>query len=326
MFDLAHLFDVVAKHGPVMRVVVADIAGSVPREVGAAMLVWPGGQTGTIGGGTLEFEATQSALEMLAQGKTSRLSVHPLGPQLGQCCGGSVTLVSERITAQSLTKLADATYFLRRVSGQADMPLAIKRQEALARGQGQVVETNLADGWFLEPLTMRKTSLWIWGAGHVGRAMIDVIAPLDDFDITWIDTAKARFPENVPVQVTQLVGKDPAQLVAYAPKDAHHLIVTFSHALDLELCHRILMHGHSFAGLIGSKTKWVRFQRRLRDLGHKESQISRITCPIGDPTLGKTPQAIAISVAAGLLKFVNARKLGGAGDNDGQFAVYKRAD
>ena len=83
----------------------------------------------------------------------------------------------------------------------------------------------------------------------------------------------------------------------HAPPSAEHLVLTYSHALDLEICHRLLSHGFARAGLIGSATKWARFRKRLLALGHSEVSIARITCPIGDPALGKHPQAIAIGVA-----------------------------
>nr|MCE2749619.1 XdhC family protein [Rhodobacter sp.] len=82
---------------------------------------------------------------------------------------------------------------------------------------------------------------------------------------------------------------------------ADHLVLTFSHALDLELCHRLLTHGFASLGLIGSQTKRARFRSRLRALGHSDPQIARIRCPIGDPALGKHPQAIAIGVAQDIL-------------------------
>ena len=74
-----------------------------------------------------------------------------------------------------------------------------------------------------------------------------------------------------------------------------------SHGIDLDLCNALLNHGFAYAGLIGSKTKWARFQARLTDLGHHAAEISRITCPIGDPSLGKEPQAIAVGIAHALL-------------------------
>ncbi|MEP5154683.1 xanthine dehydrogenase accessory protein XdhC, partial [Planktotalea sp.] len=159
----------------------------------------------------------------------------------------------------------------------------------------------LINGWFVEPVAKPSRDLWIWGAGHVGRAMVDVYSPLPEFAITWIDTSEDRFPTDVPKNVTTLPARDPQLLVKHAPSQGEHLILTYSHALDLELCHQLLNHSFTFAGLIGSKSKWARFQSRLRDLGHTDQQIARLTCPIGDPYLGKHPHAIAIGVGAQLL-------------------------
>ena len=309
MLDRATLIDLIAKHGPCMRVVTAEVKGSGPREVGSAMIVWADGQAGTIGGGTLEFEATKTARQMLADGTDLKRSLHPLGPALGQCCGGAVTLVTERFDHQVLD-LMDRTVFARRVSGDAPMPFHMRRDMSDARAQGASIAPQLVDGWFIEPIVPTQNPLWIWGAGHVGRAFVDVFTPLPGFAITWVDTEQSRFPKTIPDTVDPLIAADPSQVVKHAPRDAHHLIVTFSHALDLSLCHHLLQQDFAFTGLIGSKTKWARFQKRLRDLGHSNDQISRITCPIGDPSLGKHPQAIAIGVAAKLLKSGQEQTLG----------------
>ncbi len=295
-FDLSALRDAVSNHGPVVRVVIADVSGSVPRERGTAMLVWDTGQSGTIGGGTLEFEAARRARALT----TARIDRVPLGPALGQCCGGAVTLVSEPFDATQVATLTEPDY-LRRIEGAGDVPLALQRRISAARNARQPLGLIFADGWLLEPVTPAREPLWIFGAGHVGRALISVLQPLGLHDLTWIDTAHDRFPDAVPSDVTQLVAANPGDLVKYAPTDASHLILTYSHALDLDLCHRLLDQGFGAAGLIGSRSKWARFRKRLRQLGHSNAQISRIRCPIGQPDLGKHPQAIAIGVAAQLL-------------------------
>ncbi|MEY8837519.1 xanthine dehydrogenase accessory protein XdhC, partial [Cribrihabitans sp. XS_ASV171] len=161
---------------------------------------------------------------------------------------------------------------------------------------------QLIEGWMVEPVTRPARPLWIWGAGHVGRAILDVMAPLPELAITWVDTAPERFPERVAECVTAVPAANPADLVRHAPHHAEHLVLTFSHALDLELCHRLLGHDFAFAGLIGSATKWARFRSRLAVLGHPPERIARITCPIGAPELGKHPQMIAVGVAAQLLR------------------------
>lgn len=230
-----------------IRITVTKTAGSAPRDAGTQMLVWANRTEGTIGGGTLEWEAMLEARRMLQDGRGSHCTTLPLGPALGQCCGGSVSLRWER--AEVL-----------------DQPKA-------------------------EPL-------WIYGAGHVGRAIVNVMASLPAFDITWVDTAANRFPQT---NITTLIAADPARVVAHAPENAHHLILTYSHEIDLGLCHAVLCHRFASVGLIGSATKWARFKRRLAALGHDNAQIARIACPIGDPSLGKHPSEIALGVATAMI-------------------------
>jgi xanthine dehydrogenase accessory factor len=306
-FDLAELDRAVARHGRVVRVVIAQVRGSSPREVGAAMLVWAEGQSGTIGGGALEHQATEAARTMLAPGAAARLTRHALGPDLGQCCGGAVQLLAEVYDAGKLVDLQGLEVIARPVITGAQMPLTVQRVLTRARGQGDAPPVQLIDGWMIEPLDRATLPLWIWGAGHVGRALVAVMAPLPDLAITWVDTGPERFPDTIPAQVTALPAFDPARLVPHAPMGAHHLILTYSHALDLALCHALLDHGFASAGLIGSATKWARFRSRLGDLGHSPSQIARIRCPIGTPSLGKHPQAIAIGVASSLLSDIAAK-------------------
>ncbi|MEX5728310.1 xanthine dehydrogenase accessory factor [Rhodovulum iodosum] len=299
--DRAALEAATAAHGRVARVAVAQTQGSAPREPGAAMLVWPGGQAGTIGGGALEYAAARAARAQLADGPAVAVTRHALGPGLGQCCGGAVTLVSEVFDAAAVAALAGPV-FARPVEQRAgEMPLAIRRVVAGARGGQGAGGPLLAGGWLIEPVAPAARPVWVWGAGHVGRALVGVLTPLPDIALVWVDTGPERFPDPAPEGVTCRAAPDPAALAAEAPADAHHLIVTYSHALDLELCHRLLSHGFASAGLIGSASKWARFRGRLGQLGHAPAQIARIRCPIGQPELGKHPQAIAVGVAAALL-------------------------
>ena len=235
---------------PSITVTVSATRGSVPREAGTSMRVWAAGQDGTIGGGAFEFDAAKHARSMLETGQNESERTIPLGPDLGQCCGGSVTL---RFSTETT------------------------------------------------PQDYSAPPLWIWGAGHVGRALAHVMAPLGDRAITVIDTTSDRIPSDLPNTVEPLVAADPLRVVGHAPQNADHIIVTYSHKLDLALCNALLHHGFASCGLIGSQTKWVRFQKRLNDMGHTNAQILRIACPIGDPALGKHPQAIAISVSGALI-------------------------
>ena len=299
MFDVSALKTAVACHGRVARVVIAAYSGSSPREVGAAMLVWADGQSGTIGGGALEWHAVTRARTMLAAGGT-RLDREALGPRLGQCCGGAVTLLTEvydEVTVEALSGEVIA-----RATDDSTMPLAVKRLLVATRGKGATHTPQLVQGWMVEPVARATRILWVWGAGHVGRALVAVLAPLPGVEITWVDTARDRFPKAMPEGVTPVWTTRPEALADHAPQEAEHLIVTYSHTLDLELCHRLLRRGFLWLGLIGSATKWARFRSRLAALGHPGEEIARITCPIGDIGLGKHPQAIAVGVAVQLLR------------------------
>lgn len=312
MFDLGVLAAAVAAQGRVARVVIAAVRGSSPREVGAAMLIWVDGQSGTIGGGALEWQATATARALLAQGG-GRLDHAALGPALGQCCGGTVSLLTEVYGAAEVAvlqgdviarPLPGTPVAQTRSAGELApmaMPMAVARALSQARSKGCLPPAGVLQGWMVEPVAPSARPLWIWGAGHVGRALVAVLAPLPGLALTWVDVAQSRFPAGIAAGVTALPAAEPPRLVAHAPRDAGHLIVTYSHALDLELCHRLLGHGFARCGLIGSATKWARFRSRLGALGHAPGQIARIDCPIGDPSFGKHPQAIAIGVAAQLL-------------------------
>lgn len=297
-FDRDQVARAIAREGRVARVVVANRAGSTPREAGAAMLVWPTGQEGTIGGGALEYQAVARARAALKTG--DRLDKVPLGPDLGQCCGGGVLLLTEIWDGKRLESVVDAV--VRPMPGmEPKMPLKVMNRLRTARNGARQLVTEAIQGWLIEPVTKPKRDLWVWGAGHVGRAIVAVMVALPDVRVTWVDTTAERFPA-VPDGVVQRVAANPADLVAEAPQGAEHLVLTFSHALDLELCHRLLGHGFARLGLIGSATKWARFRSRLKALGHRSEAIGRITCPIGRVEFGKHPQAIAVGVAAEFLE------------------------
>jgi len=145
--------------------------------------------------------------------------------------------------------------------------------------------------------------LHIYGAGHVGRALVRVLEDLP-FRVTWADTAAQRFPAAIPPHVTAHVSPDLPALAAAAPADATHIVMTYSHALDLAICHAVLRRGQfGHLGLIGSATKRARFLHRLAGLGIAPAMLQRLTCPIGLPGVGaKEPAMIAVSVAAKLVE------------------------
>lgn len=307
--NLPELRQHIGDAGKVVRVVIADHKGSAPRETGTVMLISEADQFGTIGGGALEFAAVADARKMLAQsGDWLRtFSKIPLGPNLGQCCGGSVSLLAESFGELELTHLENLQgSFVRPVTSGEPAALPLPVQKHLRETRSGVVNTalTLLNGWLIEPLETAKHPLWIYGAGHVGRALIATLEGLP-FAITWVDSARDRFPSEIPSHADMLVAANPADAVAYAPNEAQHLVLTYSHSIDLEVCQRVLNRPFGGLGLIGSDTKRTRFIRRLSAAG---VDPSRLECPIGNRTLGKEPMAIAVGVTAALLEQIRVEK------------------
>ena len=255
------------RHTDGVLVQVAETRGSAPREAGTWMVVWPDALSATIGGGQLEFQATADARALLAGHaggpRHGELRRYPLGPSLGQCCGGMVFLRYERI-------------------GAADAPALRERLQA------------------------RLTPLALFGGGHVGHALVRVLATLP-YAVRWIDSRDEVFPASLPAQVdTEFSDPVHAAVHDLAP-GSRVLIMSFSHAEDLDIviaCLERLRERDDlpYIGLIGSKTKWATFRHRLSARGFSEAEQARITCPIGIPGItGKEPEVIAVATAAQLL-------------------------
>lgn len=328
---LAELADMVAVHGPVVRVSIVRADGSAPRGAGVAMTVAAEVFTGTIGGGALEHEALNAARKMLPErpgaatpGWRRSVRDYPLGPSLGQCCGGHVRLLFEVVAAAELAAMTDAlgdgeivagVMTLRPLKPGSPMEFAHHRKDdrdhwplplrRLVREMMSGVRPRgpiLAADWYAEPLGPDLAPLFLYGAGHVGRAAAKVLADLP-FEVHWVDTGADRYPDPMPPRVHRLVAADPARAARHAPAGAWHVVMTFSHAIDLEICRTVLARGDfAYLGVIASKTKRARFVRRLRDAGLSEAAVARLHAPIGLPGLeGKEPSVIAVSLAADLL-------------------------
>lgn len=253
------------------------------------MLIGADWQYGTIGGGALEYQAQKDARNYLRRQCDMMIARIPLGPNLGQCCGGNVTLLYEywgQGKIDALDTIKNTGRRLIDIEGTYPAPLPRPRGFAFSKG------------WLHEPVLSPLPQIWLYGAGHVGRAIVDSMIDLP-YNIQWIDIDRNRFPSDCAI--TPIIAKQPANLVSNAPDDAIHLVMTHDHALDLEICHAVLSRTHHALGLIGSATKRARFITRLRNLGHEETQAERLICPIGNPALGKAPKAIAIGVVAQIL-------------------------
>jgi xanthine dehydrogenase accessory factor len=279
----AQIVKTLEAHGTCAMISVVKVEGSAPREVGARIVVTPLGFHGTIGGGTLEWQAIAKAQALLGKPTQHRLSVHSLGPDLGQCCGGRVQLVTEVF---AMNDLADCKGF------------AMQEEKGVFAVSGRILAPD-----FSEQYGDSNRKLFLFGAGHVGRALVLALAPLP-FDVIWIDPREGAFPSVAPSNVVTIHSENPAAEITEVSSGSFALVMTHSHALDLEIIDAVLRNPRfAYAGLIGSRTKRARFTKRLREAGVAESRIEELVCPIGVPGIkSKHPAAIAAATAVQLLE------------------------
>jgi xanthine dehydrogenase accessory factor len=310
------LSDWAAEHGAAAMVSVHRVMGSAPREEGARLVMRPDGAFhGTIGGGRLEWEALAAARQALAAGRGStRFVDQALGPDLGQCCGGHVTLLIEtfdRRDGEELERLAKAEEEgAFEIECWLDDGRVERAQPSPLSGGGwpaacprQAVPPPQREGSWREHYGETPTPLLLFGAGHVGRALALALAPLP-FAIRWIDSRAEAFPPHIPANASLVRTDDPAAEIAAAPSGAFALVMTHDHALDLAVTAAALRRlDLPFVGLIGSATKRARFEKRFRELGIAQGRIQELVCPIGLPSIaGREPAVIAASAAAQLLQ------------------------
>lgn len=279
----AHIARTLEAHGTCAMISVLKVEGSTPREAGARIVVTPLGFHGTIGGGTLEWQAIAKAQALLGKPTQHKLSIHSLGPDLGQCCGGRVQLVTEVFARSDLTVAKD---------------FAAREETGVFAVTGRILAPE-----FTEQFGDSNRKLYLFGAGHVGRALILALASLP-FDVIWIDPREGAFPSVTPSNVVTIQSENPAAEIVNAPPGSFALVMTHSHALDLEIIDAVLRNPRfSYAGLIGSATKRARFSKRLREAGVAENRIEELVCPIGIPSIkSKHPSAIAAATAVQLLE------------------------
>jgi xanthine dehydrogenase accessory factor len=301
-----HLIEAIEAEGSGALVTLARAEGSSPREAGARMVVRPsGGFHGTIGGGALEFAALEAANEVLTRGRgpAFRRSL-ALGPELGQCCGGRVEWRVETFDKRDLDDLSALAIAENGASATLSARLGQdgRVQRTLGSSASERRLARLADESWTEPLGVLARAVYLFGAGHVGRALALALAPLP-FAVRWIDPRRDAFPAYAPTNVTLIHAPSPAAELASAPDRALVIVMTHSHALDLEIVAEALrVERFGYVGLIGSATKRARFLSQMRAAGLTEVQLARLVCPIGIPGLeSKDPAVIAASAAAQLL-------------------------
>jgi xanthine dehydrogenase accessory factor len=307
----ARIRETIERYGSAGLLSVIDAAGSVPRDSGARIVLQPdGGFFGTIGGGRLEYEALDAARAALAAGRgASEFRDWPLGPNLGQCCGGFVRTLAETFDASDLQAVrrleaAEKSGMFEAISHVGEDGRIVRDLSSQGRG-GKTLGLGMS-GFkktaFQERFGEAVTPVLLFGAGHVGRAVALALAPLP-FTVRWIDGRPDQFPQHVPQNVVTVCTDDVEQELSDAPRDAMIVVMTHSHPLDFDITAAALRRrAFDYVGLIGSETKRARFVSFARQLGLADGDIERLNCPIGFPQIkGKEPAVIAASLAAQLL-------------------------
>ncbi len=318
-----------AAGNPAVLVTVAGVRGSAPREVGAKMLVTQRDAIGTIGGGQLEYRCVRIAFELIGGNTEPALRRFPLGPSMGQCCGGIVDVLFEpyaggppdwlrellalhgrRQPAVLVTgtrpgsgKFVVTERGVTRSGGALPDAATAKARELLAAGSG----AERGGDFLYETVAPTGFNIAIFGAGHVGSAVVGALAGLD-CSVRWVDSRRNVFPQTTSA-IQTIETADPALEVAAMPPSSFYLVMTHSHGLDFDICQQILRRGDAaYCGLIGSKTKRRRFEKRFRAVGVPASAIDKLVCPIGVAGIrGKKPAEIAIGVVAQLLQVYERR-------------------
>lgn len=241
-------------------VTVLASAGSTPRGNGTKMVITGEETFDTIGGGHLEFAATEKARELLAGNEhTQHIEHYPLSSKLGQCCGGAVNVLFEAMVEQCQT-------------------------------------------------------VQIYGAGHVARALIPLLAQLP-LQIQWIDQRSELFPKNdskfALTNLNMLVSDEPSEHIALAPSNSWLVIMTHNHQLDYELVEAALKRPDlPYIGMIGSDTKAKRFNKRISARMPDIKAPERLVSPIGVLEIpGKRPIEVAVSIAAQLIQRLNSQDM-----------------
>ncbi len=343
---LSRLKALLARGEDVVLVTLMLVKGSAPREPGTRMLVTAEHSYLTIGGGHLEYKALEIARQMLQQDRNRHEQQFSLGASLGQCCGGAVQLLFERLDSEQAW-LTDAIN-LENTAGPGVLVLPLdaggNNQRLLYDGSGRLLTSRvkmqqevlgqlsvlvlqtlesredydiqmIADEhgrqyrFLLDQIKPPSMQVYLFGAGHVGQAMVQILR-LQPCRIHWVETRDHLFPTDTSDNVLKLTTDTPEAEITAASAGSYFLVMTHDHELDLLLTMEVLKRDDfAFFGLIGSKTKRKRFEHRLRQRGYPATQLSRMICPIGiDGIDSKLPAAIALAVSAQLMQIEQARQ------------------
>ncbi|NUF33679.1 xanthine dehydrogenase accessory protein XdhC [Acinetobacter oleivorans] len=311
---------------PTVLVTVVRADGSTPREVGATMLLrlnlqqqWQ--QSDTIGGGHLEFQAIDIAKAMLRETEACvrRVERFNLSARLGQCCGGVMWLLFEKISPAVIT--SDLSHCLQAWRAGQRIWRTVSRQHASI---WQIVDMNKeqqpcfevqpasSDQWqFDQQIQPYAMQVLICGAGHVGEAIVRCLLPIG-VSVKWIDPRDDIFPSDLLEKVQCLTTDTLEAEIEHFDRSGAILILTHDHQLDLQLCFTALKPAakpFAYVGMIGSKSKRAIFEKRMQIRGYTPETLQRLVCPIGiEGISSKQPATIAVAVVAQLLQAFDVKK------------------
>ena len=292
-------------------------SGSSPRGAGTRMAVFQDGSTcGTVGGGKVEMIAAREAMEIFQTGKTA-VRAFGLAPEqvnsIGMVCGGNVTIYYQLLTTAELPKLyamrtalsqnANSWLYLRIREGSVEAFEILDADAAASDPELFCARAVLRKGEplvYAEPL-MRAGRVYLFGGGHVGQALVPVLASVD-FRVTVYDNRKELVNGNFFPQAEEVIYGNYKQISVTLTENDYVVIMTPGHQGDFDVLKQVLRHKLRYVGCIGSRHKIARAQELLRQAGISEEVIASVHAPIGLPILAQTPAEIAISIAAEMIR------------------------
>lgn len=300
---------------------VVESSGSTPRGAGAMLAVFSDGTTrGTVGGGNVEFEATNLAKELLPRGENALQYfrfVQGDVASLGMVCGGDVRLHFQYLPAGDeaavsvfrrlieLTGEREGAWLVRHFEGDHVTGMrALSASEPINSVLSPLMRERAVlteDGWFSIPV-VRPGKVYIFGGGHVSQALVPAIAAVGFRPVVYDDRPEFAAPELFPQAVATFCGSfgELDQFVTITPDD-YVVIMTRGHQADYEVLTQMLRSGAKYLGCIGSKKKLALCRDRLLQVGFTAEEYARVHAPIGLAIGAETPAEIAVSVTAELI-------------------------
>lgn len=296
---------------------VLHTAGSAPRGAGARMAVLEDGTVlGTVGGGPMEREAVQFSRAAFVRG-SGAIRIYALAPDqagnVGAICGGRVTVYFQMLTQDDAPVLRrwrsvldgdENAWLVLLLDGDDVRSFSIRTQGE----QGTQDEARFSaracfrDDVYIEPI-VRRGRVYLFGGGHVGRALVPLLASVG-FRVTVFDhRAEVAKAENFPA-AEQVVYGDFADIfarVSLSPED-YAVVMTPGHEGDFAILAQVLTTQATYIGCIGSRNKAARTKQRLAEAGFSQTDIARIHSPIGLPIGAETPEEIAVSITAEMIE------------------------